>query len=83
MERGGVPPCWQAAPRPPAAQSCSAGLNMGGGGRLAGGALAQWRAAPVESVEKDIQIRLNSSDLKLFQTLTAPQMSFSSYKNLK
>jgi hypothetical protein len=30
----------------------AAGLNRGGGGRLTGGASAQWRAAAVESVEK-------------------------------
>jgi hypothetical protein len=91
--RGGVPP--RPADGAPAgsglkqagvggmARPCrTAGLNRGGGGRLTGGAPVQWRAE-VESVEKEIQIRLNSNDFKLFQNLTAPKIPFSSSKNLK
>jgi hypothetical protein len=58
-------------------------LNRGGAGRLTSGVPAQWRAAAVESVGKEIQIRLNSNDLKLFQTLTTPKMPFLSSKILK
>jgi hypothetical protein len=68
-----------------AALPCRAvGLNRGGGGRLTDGAASQWRAAAVESVEKkEIPIRLNSNDFKLFPTLTAHKMPFLSSKNLK